>query len=268
MLKHINYSIKQKWVVAMSFLLLTRHAASFTQVGNRIISRTLAVRSKSTNNFNFFSTDIKSKNSLQSNLNIRSKISSLSASSSLSLTDSEVAEIESQITAKGDEIRRLKEDGMDKAELAPYITELLSLKAKIAPPIVDKPPPPKKSSKKKIPGKSDESEMTESEIRNGRLSKVQAMKDAGEEPYAYSFNPTHSAAQLHSLYDGKLDGGEEDEDADVKVAGRIMTKRVFGKLAFFTIKDESGTIQLQLEKKRLGDSFKVCVNWVQFQKLA
>jgi len=103
--------------------------------------------------------------------------------------------------------------------------------------------------------------MTESEIRNGRLSKVQAMKDAGEEPYAYSFNPTHSAAQLHSLYDGKLDGGEEDEDADVKVAGRIMTKRVFGKLAFFTIKDESGTIQLQLEKKRLGDSFKNLKAW-------
>ena len=41
------------------------------------------------------------------------------------------------------------------------------------------------------------------------------------------------------------------------VAGRIMAKRVFGKLAFFTLQDESGTIQLHLEKNRLGDTFKV-----------
>ena len=38
-----------------------------------------------------------------------------------------------------------------------------------------------------------------------------------------------------------------------------MARRVFGKLAFFTLQDESGTIQLHLEKGRLGDSFKVCL---------
>ena len=83
------------------------------------------------------------------------------------------------------------------------------------------------------------------------------MVEAGQNPYAYSFDPTHTAAELKIIYDGKLEGGEEDENADVKVAGRIMTRRVFGKLAFFTLLDESGTIQLQLDKKRLGPSFKV-----------
>jgi lysyl-tRNA synthetase class II len=58
-------------------------------------------------------------------------------------------------------------------------------------------------------------------------------------------------------YDGRLEGGEEDEASDVAVAGRIMTRRVFGSLAFFTLQDESGTIQLQFDKKRLGDGFKV-----------
>eukprot|EP00957_Ditylum_brightwellii_P085866 6532465-Ditylum_brightwellii.AAC.1 len=76
------------------------------------------------------------------------------------------------------------------------------------------------------------------------------------EPYAYSYDPTHTAGELQSLYEGKLDGGEEDVDANVKVAGRIMTKRLFGKLAFFTLQDETGTIQLQMEKKRMGDFFK------------
>ena len=40
------------------------------------------------------------------------------------------------------------------------------------------------------------------------------------------------------------------------VSGRVMLKRVFGKLAFFTIQDSSGTTQLYLEKKRIGDGFK------------
>ena len=34
-----------------------------------------------------------------------------------------------------------------------------------------------------------------------------------------------------------------------------MTRRVMGKLAFFTLADETGTIQLFLEKATLGDSF-------------
>ena len=83
------------------------------------------------------------------------------------------------------------------------------------------------------------------------------MREAGAEPYAYTYDPTHTSMELQELYEGKLEGGEEDEEADVAVAGRIMAKRVFGKLAFFTLQDESGNIQLHLEKNRLGDSFKV-----------
>eukprot|EP00963_Diacronema_lutheri_P000930 scaffold60_cov325-Pavlova_lutheri.AAC.18 len=40
-------------------------------------------------------------------------------------------------------------------------------------------------------------------------------------------------------------------DAVVSVAGRVVAKRVFGKLAFFKINDESGDIQLYLDKKRM-----------------
>ena len=83
------------------------------------------------------------------------------------------------------------------------------------------------------------------------------MREAGVEPFDYTYKQTHSAAQLASLYEGKLEGGEEDVEADIAVAGRIMTRRVFGKLAFYTLQDESGTIQLQFDKKRLGETFKV-----------
>jgi lysyl-tRNA synthetase class 2 len=99
--------------------------------------------------------------------------------------------------------------------------------------------------------------MSESELRQARLAKVAAMRERGVEPYEYSYKPTHTAAELQQEYDGRLEGGEEDESSDVAVAGRIMARRVFGKLAFYTLQDESGTIQLHLEKNRLGDSFKV-----------
>jgi aspartyl/asparaginyl-tRNA synthetase len=37
----------------------------------------------------------------------------------------------------------------------------------------------------------------------------------------------------------------------VAVAGRVLTKRVMGKLAFVTLRDDSGTIQLYVDKSRL-----------------
>ena len=188
------------------------------------------------------------------------------SSTSELLTDEQVKEIEAQIKTKGDEIRQLKADGIDKESLAPHVAELIALKSKIAPP---EEPKKKKAPKKKNPQKQKkpqpkkESEMSDSELRAARLQKAENMKEAGVEPYEYTYDPTHTAMELQSLYEGKLEGGEEDEESDVAVAGRIMAKRVFGKLAFFTLQDESGTVQLHLEKNRLGDTFKVCMNeWI------
>jgi len=46
----------------------------------------------------------------------------------------------------------------------------------------------------------------------------------------------------------------EEVDLEVAIAGRIMARRVFGKLAFFTLQDETGTIQLYLDKNRIQES--------------
>lgn len=179
------------------------------------------------------------------------------------LSEQEITDIEAQIKSKGDFIRQLKADGVDKLTLAPHVEELLSLKEKIVPPEKVKKDMKKKPLQKKMSqGKKDESEMSYSELRQNRLAKAQAMKDEGVEPFEYTYDPTHLALELQNLYEGRLNGGEEDTDSNVAVAGRIMTKRVFGKLAFFTLQDESGTIQLHLEKKRLGDTFKNLKAWV------
>ena len=168
-------------------------------------------------------------------------------------------ELERKIKEKGDEIRQLKQDGVEKSALAPHVEELLALKAQLTPTEEKEPPKPKKKKEPKqaAPSKKKPEEMSESELRQARLAKVAAMREAGVEPYEYSYKPTHTAAEIQEMYNGRLEPGEEDEDSDVAVAGRIMVRRVFGKLAFFTLQDETGTIQLQMEKGRLGDSFKV-----------
>ncbi|HEY9616990.1 MAG TPA: lysine--tRNA ligase [Microcoleaceae cyanobacterium] len=91
--------------------------------------------------------------------------------------------------------------------------------------------------------------MAEEDLRAVRLQKVQQFKQAGITPYAYRWESTHHAADLQAKF-ADLPSGEEVQ-IDVAVAGRIMARRVFGKLAFFTLQDETGTIQLYLEKSRI-----------------
>ncbi len=58
----------------------------------------------------------------------------------------------------------------------------------------------------------------------------------------YRFAHTHYAAQIHDAWGTLADGGESG--VTVSVAGRIMLSRVQGKLAFATMVDSSGSIQL------------------------
>lgn len=95
-----------------------------------------------------------------------------------------------------------------------------------------------------------ENNSTLSEIRATRLEKVQQLKEQGLNPYGYKWVSTHHAAELQEKY-ANLNNGEE-VDVEVAVAGRIMARRVFGKLAFFGVQDETGKIQLYLDKKRIN----------------
>ncbi|HIK07796.1 MAG TPA: lysine--tRNA ligase [Trichormus sp. M33_DOE_039] len=94
--------------------------------------------------------------------------------------------------------------------------------------------------------------MSEEDIRAARLEKVEQLKQLGSNPYAYRWESTHHAAQLQEKF-ADLPSGEE-VDVEVAIAGRIMARRVFGKLAFFTLQDETGTIQIYLEKNRIQES--------------
>ncbi|XP_024986970.1 lysine--tRNA ligase, chloroplastic/mitochondrial isoform X1 [Cynara cardunculus var. scolymus] len=94
-------------------------------------------------------------------------------------------------------------------------------------------------------------------IRAIRLKKVEELRSKGFEPYAYKWDRTHTANQLQEMYK-HLGNGEEmnGENDQVSISGRIVARRAFGKLAFLTLRDDSGTIQLYCEKERLvNDQF-------------
>jgi lysyl-tRNA synthetase class 2 len=91
-----------------------------------------------------------------------------------------------------------------------------------------------------------------SELRETRLEKAAALAALGQGPYALRFEPTHRTAALQQAH-ADLPNGEE-RDVAVAVAGRVMTRRVMGKLAFFTLADETGQIQLFIEKATLQAS--------------
>ena len=91
-----------------------------------------------------------------------------------------------------------------------------------------------------------------SELRKTRLEKAHTLAQLGQGPYALRYAPTHRTADLQATYADLASGAEDG--TPVCVAGRVMTRRVMGKLAFFTLADESGPIQLFIDKATLAAS--------------
>lgn len=113
------------------------------------------------------------------------------------------------------------------------------------------------------PAKADEdSQKGLTDPRVARKAKLEALKAEGQNPYAYSFVPSHKAGELQAKYE-TLESGIETEDA-VKIAGRIMAIRnngmfidlmdVTGRIQVFCHKDSMDEVQLgRLKNYDLGD---------------
>lgn len=96
------------------------------------------------------------------------------------------------------------------------------------------------------------------EIRAARLEKVAGLQKAGLNPYAYQWKSTAHAQQLQEQYADLAPG--EEISVEVAIAGRIIARRIMGKLAFFNLQDETGTIQLYLDKKRISETMAAVPN--------
>lgn len=86
----------------------------------------------------------------------------------------------------------------------------------------------------------------EEEIINERIRKLNELKKIGINPYAHKFDKKDSSVDIKTKYD-KLAPDERTKDS-VKVAGRVMTVRDMGNLAFSTLQDGQGKLQIVLQK--------------------
>src|SRR5205085_2903958 len=89
---------------------------------------------------------------------------------------------------------------------------------------------------------------------DARRTRLESLRERGVEPFALSFEPTSTAAELHARY-ANLDPDTTTSD-EVVLAGRIVLARRFGKLVFFTLRDGTGDVQLFCSEEALGaDAF-------------
>jgi lysyl-tRNA synthetase class 2 len=85
-----------------------------------------------------------------------------------------------------------------------------------------------------------------------KLQKLNALREMGVNPYPYSFDKNITAKEIHEKYD-YIKVGEKIEDKEYKIAGRIMLRRKMGKAAFMDILDETGKIQIYIQKPELTE---------------
>ena len=76
-----------------------------------------------------------------------------------------------------------------------------------------------------------------------RREKALELRNKGIDPFGSRFDVTTNSRKINEMYGGlskeELDGNQEE----LKLAGRIMTKRRKGKVCFMHIQDRDGQIQ-------------------------
>ena len=85
-----------------------------------------------------------------------------------------------------------------------------------------------------------------------RREKLKAIRAAGV-AFPNDFKPEHFAADLHQQYGVLENEALEGMAVTVKIAGRMMLKRVMGKASFATVQDRSGRVQLFISKDNIGE---------------
>ncbi|HET9950338.1 MAG TPA: lysine--tRNA ligase [Candidatus Eisenbacteria bacterium] len=90
-----------------------------------------------------------------------------------------------------------------------------------------------------------------------RRTKLDALRAAGVEPFAYRFDVTHRSSGILEEAEGLETAGTV-----VRFAGRLMTKRGHGKASFAHLKDRDGLLQIYLREDALGaEAYAAAMEW-------
>ncbi|MGB5063708.1 MAG: lysine--tRNA ligase [Candidatus Competibacter sp.] len=85
-----------------------------------------------------------------------------------------------------------------------------------------------------------------------RRQKLHELRQLGH-AYPTDFRRDALAAELHAAYGDKENAELDAEPRRVRIAGRMLAKRIMGKASFARLRDQSGDIQLFIQKNAVPD---------------
>jgi len=86
-----------------------------------------------------------------------------------------------------------------------------------------------------------------------RRAKLAALRATGSPAFPNDFRRDALANELLLGYGGLSDAALEASSVRVKVAGRMMLRRIMGKASFAKLQDSSGQIQIFVQREALGE---------------
>ena len=93
----------------------------------------------------------------------------------------------------------------------------------------------------------------ENELMAQRRAKLAALREEGGVAFPNDFRRNVTAQEIHVEYGDKDNEALQADPRRVRLAGRMMTRRVMGKAAFAHVQDMSGQIQIFLKKNNLPE---------------
>ena len=90
--------------------------------------------------------------------------------------------------------------------------------------------------------------------RTVRRAKLSGLRESGNDPFSVTkFDITATSASIKASFTPPAEGEEPDRSKTVRIAGRIMSRRIMGKASFAHIADHDGEIQIYVTRDSIGD---------------
>ena len=101
---------------------------------------------------------------------------------------------------------------------------------------------------------TNDNQLDENEQIRQRREKLTQIRETGN-PFPNTFRPENSAKVLHAELNDLSKEELEKKAIEVVVAGRLMTRRIMGKASFANLQDETGQIQVYVQRDALAEGF-------------
>ena len=100
---------------------------------------------------------------------------------------------------------------------------------------------------------NNQPELSVQEQTRVRIEKLNKLKEKGVAPFGQKFDVKDKICDIKANYENKSKEELEENVVYATIAGRIITKRDMGKIAFCNIQDRDGNIQIYIRKDTIGE---------------